>query len=106
MPQLSESMIGMLPLKLSLSGNGDEATVDARIVGFSSRLNTIAVPSSFLEEANRRFGSKMFTTPSPSRLIVKVSDKSDPAIRMYLSDHGYEQGGDVGQSGQLTFSCV
>ena len=103
MPQLSESMIGMLPLKLSLSGNGDEATVDARIVGFSSRLNTIAVPEAFLEEANRRFGSKPETAQSPSRLIVKVSDKADPAIRSYLSDKGYEQGGDVSQSGQLTF---
>lgn len=103
MPQLSESMIGMLPLKLSLSGNGDEATVDARIVGFSSRLNTIAVPEAFLEEANCRFGSKPETAQSPSRLIVKVSDKGDPAIRSYLSDKGYEQGGDVSQSGQLTF---
>ncbi len=103
MPQLSESMIGMLPLKLSLSGNGDEATVDARIVGFSSRLNTIAVPEAFLEEANRRFGSKPETAQTPSRLIVKVSDKGDLAIRSYLSDKGYEQGGDVSQSGQLTF---
>ena len=103
MPQLSESMIGMLPLKLSLSGNGDEATVDARIVGFSSRLNTIAVPEAFLEEANCRFGSKPETAQSPSRLIVKVSDNGDPAIRSYLSDKGYEQGGDVSQSGQLTF---
>ena len=103
MPQLSESMIGMLPLKLSWSGNGDEATVDERIVGFSSRLNTIAVPEAFLEEANRRFGSKAETAQTPSRLIVKVSDKGDPAIRSYLSDKGYEQGGDVSQSGQLTF---
>ena len=104
MPQLSESMIGMLPLKLSLSGNGDEATVDARIVGFSSRLNTIAVPEAFLEEANRRFGSKPETAQSPSRLIVKVSDKADPAIRSYLSDKGYEQGGDVSQSGSVDIS--
>lgn len=102
MPQLSESMIGMLPLKLSLSGNGDEATVDARIVGFSSRLNTIAVPEAFLSEANRRFSSKM-GAPSPSRLIVKVVDKGDPAISAYLADKGYEQGGDTSQSGQLTF---
>ena len=34
---------------------------------------------------------------------MKVSDKADPAIRSYLSDKGYEQGGDVSQSGQLTF---
>ena len=103
MPQLSESMIGMLPLKLSLSGTGDEDTVAARIVCFASRLNTIAVPEAFLEEANRRFGSKAETAQTPSRLIVKVSDKGDPAIRSYLSDKGYEQGGDVSQSGQLTF---
>lgn len=102
MPQLSESMIGMLPLKLSLSGNGEETTVDARIVGFSSRLNTIAVPESFLDDANRRFSPRM-EAPAPSRLIVKVADKGDPAINAYLSDKGYEQGGEATQSGQLTF---
>lgn len=102
MPQLSESMIGMLPLKLSVSGNGQEAAFDARIVGFSSRLNTIAVPETFLDYANSRFGSGE-KSPSPSRLIIKVADKGDRAISSYLADKGYELGGDTSQSGQLTF---
>lgn len=34
MPQISEELIGMLPLRLSLSGNGHQQWVDARIVGF------------------------------------------------------------------------
>ena len=56
-----------------------------------------------MEGVDRRFGSKAETAQTPSSLIVKVSDKGDPAIRSYLSDKGYEQGGDVSQSGQLTF---
>ena len=45
----------MVPLKLSLSGNGRQEWVDARIVGFSSRLNTIAVPEEFMQWANSEF---------------------------------------------------
>lgn len=101
LPQLSESMMGMLPLRLSLSGNGRQDVVDARIVGFSSRLNTIAVPRSFITHANAIYSG---TSPSaPSRLIVKVTDKGDPAIGRYLSSHSLEMAGESGSAGHLNY---
>lgn len=99
LPQLSESMMGMLPLRLSLSGNGRQEWVDARIVGFSSRLNTIAVPLRFLENANARFGKGEIN--APGRVIVKVTDPGDPAIKRYLSEHRLEAGGNGTDSGNL-----
>lgn len=57
MPQVSEEVIGMVPLQLSLSGKGRQQWVNARIVGFSSRLNTIAVPEEFMDWANREFSA-------------------------------------------------
>ncbi|MFU7518004.1 hypothetical protein AB4668_19830, partial [Clostridium sp. HCS.1] len=83
----------MLPLKLSLSGNGRQQWVDARIVGFSSRLNTIAVPADFLNWANGVFGEGKEDT-DPSRLIVRLRRAGDPEATAYMEAHGYEIAGD------------
>lgn len=101
MPQVSEEVIGMIPLKLSLSGNGRQEWINARIVGFSSRLNTIAVPEEFMEWANGEFAE----TPAeaPSRLIVKLDKPGDPAVESYLDEHGYETAGDRAANGKAAY---
>ncbi len=101
MPQVSEEVIGMVPLKLSLSGNGRQEWVDARIVGFSSRLNTIAVPEEFMQWANKEFSE----TPAeaPSRLIVMLDRPGDPQVESYLEEHGYETAGDRADNGKAAF---
>lgn len=101
LPQISESMIGMVPLKLSLSGNGVQQYVDARVVGFSSRLNTIAVPQEFMEWANGRFADEKL--PAPSRLIVELSKPGDPAADRYFDSHGYEVAGDKVDNGRAAY---
>lgn len=101
LPQLSEAMIGMVPLRVSISGNGRQQWFPARIVGFSSRLNTIAVPHDFMEWANARFGED--TPSSPSRLIVELSRPGDPAIGEYLDSHGYEMSGDNADTGKASY---
>lgn len=101
LPQVSEEMISTLPLRLSLSGNGRQEWIDARIAGFSSRLNTIAVPSAFMEWANPRFSSG---PPSlPSRLIIKLRRAGDPAATDYLRAHGYEAAGDREAGGKMAW---
>lgn len=91
LPQLSEEIVSQIPLAITLRGNGLRDTLPGRIAGFSSRLNTIAVPESFLTWANNRYGNG--SVSEPSRLIVEVTDPSDPAIDRYLSDHDIEAGG-------------
>ncbi len=92
LPRISESMVGMVPLELSLAGNGHQYNIKGRIVGFSSRLNTIAVPESFLDWANETFSAGQ--PAEPSRLIVKVDNPGNPAIERYLASHNYEVAGD------------
>ncbi len=101
MPQLSEELISQVPLRLSLSGNGRQQWMDARIVGFSSRLNTIAVPSAFMQWANSQFGSGK--APDPQRLIIKLMRAGDPAATAYLEEHGYEPAGDRAASGKAAY---
>lgn len=101
LPQLSEAMIGMVPLKISVSGNGRQQWLPARIVGFSSRLNTVAVPEEFMEWANSTFGET--TSPAPSRLIVELKQPGDPAIKEYLAANDYEASGDNADSGKASY---
>lgn len=101
LPQISESMIGLVPLKLSLSGNGSQQWVNARIVGFSSRLNTIAVPDRFIKWANGRFAED--SVPDPSRLIIKLDKPGDPHASEYLEAHGYESAGDRADNGRASY---
>ncbi|MCM1331312.1 MAG: ABC transporter permease [Bacteroides sp.] len=101
LPQLSEAMIGMVPLKISVSGNGKQQWIPARIVGFSSRLNTVAVPEEFMKWANTTFGET--STPAPSRIIVELKQPGDPAIKDYLAEHDYEASGDNADSGKASY---
>ena len=101
MPKISEGMIGMVPVSLALSGNGDRQVVEGRIVGFSNRLNTIIVPESFMQWSNEKFGDG--SAKQPSRLIVEVSKPGDVAIGEYMDAHGYEIGGDKADSGKASY---
>lgn len=100
-PQVSEATIGQLPLNLSISGNGRQMTLQGRIVGFSSRLNTFAVPETFLEWANKELAGDSHSRPS--RLILEVNTPGDPAITRYLAEHGYESAGDKADNGRAAY---
>lgn len=101
LPQISESMVSMVPLRLSLSGNGRQDWIDARIVGFSSRLNTIAVPQEFLEATNALYAEE--PQPNPSRLIIELDKAGDPQATAYLKARNLETAGDKADNGRAAF---
>lgn len=88
LPAISEAMLGMVPLRLTISGNGQTETYKGRITGFSSRINTIAVPESFIRSANARLGNG--DNDLPSRLIVKINPTMKHLAASYLDSHGLE----------------
>ena len=99
MPMISEGMLSAVPLQITLGGNGRSETLSGRIVGYSTWLNTVAVPQAFMDWAHSRFGSTVLS--DPSRLVVTVSDPSDPSIDRFLSDRSYEiagPGNDLGHA--------
>ena len=104
LPRLSEALIGAVPLRISLSGNGRQAWYPGRIVGFSSRLNTIAVPKDFMEWANKMYGDSMEDQRAlPNRLIVELSRLGDPAIKEYLDSHELEMSGDNSDNASASY---
>lgn len=101
LPQVSEEVIGAIPIRLTLSGdNRMSETFDAAIVGFSSRLNTIAVPQDFMDWANSRYSST--SAPDPSRLIVEVDRMTAEDIDAYLDSKDIEIGGDKSNDGNIS----
>ncbi len=101
MPVVSEGIISSIPLRVTLSGNGRRDTFDARIIGFSNWINTICVPQSFMDWAHDIYGSGI--AAEPSRLIVEVSDPSDPAVGKYMSHNNYIVAGPEDTSSRATY---
>ena len=101
LPQLSEGMMGMIPMDIYLRGNGKNESMKGRIVGFSSRLNTILVPQAFMKWANSNFGGS--ETSRPSRLIVEVSNPADERIAKFFKERGYETEDDKLDAGKTTW---
>ncbi len=98
LPQLSEGIIGMVNLDIRLVGNGKTEQMKGHIVGFSSRLNTILVPESFIRWANARFSTGV--EAEPSRLIVEVGNPADERIVQFVQRKGYEMEGNELEAGK------
>jgi len=101
LPQLSEGIIGMVNLDIRLVGNGKTEQMKGHIVGFSSRLNTILVPESFIRWANARFSTGV--EAEPSRLIVEVGNPADERIVQFVQRKGYEMEGNELEVGKTVW---
>ena len=88
-PQLSDGVISSLPIEIRIRDKyRNIITYDARIVGFTDRLNTILVPDGFLQSANAAYSTK--AEKRPLRLIVESSPSADShQLLDYFSERGY-----------------
>ena len=101
LPQLSEGVMSMVNLDIRISGAGRRESFKGKIVGFSNRLNTILVPESFIERANREFAPGRKS--EPSRLIVEVNNPTDERIVKFFKDKGYDTEDDKLDAGKTTW---
>ncbi len=102
LPKLSEGILSAMKLKVQIAGNGHNDDFDGRIVGFSSRLNTILVPEKFMRWANQQYASSE-VTKEPTRLIMEVNNPTDERITSYLQDHDYETDEDKLDASKTTY---
>lgn len=84
LPKISEGLVGMIDFQLFIRGD----QYKGRVIGFSSRLNTILVPQRFMEWTNSRYATG--EASAPNRLVMEVSNPADDQITRYLDDRGYE----------------
>lgn len=101
LPKLSEGVMSLIQMEVSMRGNGRVEQYKGNIVGFSNRLNTILVPQSFMDWANRNFAPD--DEAQPARLIVEVKNPTDTAIADYFRQNNYETEGDDLDAGKMTY---
>ncbi|NDW19151.1 ABC transporter permease [Dysgonomonas sp. 216] len=92
MPKITEGMIGVVPLDVTIFGQGQRKQMKGRIVGLSNRINTILVPSTFMEWANQNYGNEK--NANASRLILEIDNITDTRIAEFLKEKGYEVEGE------------
>ncbi len=101
LPKISEGIVGMVEMTISMRGNGRNEYIKGRVIGFSTRLNTILVPESFIRWSNARYAPE--ADIEPSRIILEVSNPADDAIVSYINEKGYEMEDDKLDAGRMTF---
>lgn len=101
MPKLSEGIFGAIKLDIEVSGNNRQDQFQGVIVGFSSRLNTILVPQSFMEWANNTYASGQ--QGKHTRLILQVNNPTDDRITSYLQDHDLQTDQDKLDASKTTY---
>ena len=102
LPKLSEGILGAMKLNVQIAGNGNNDSFDGRIVGFSSRLNTILVPEKFMQWANQQYADGEAVN-EPTRLIMEVNNPTDDRITSYLQERDYETDEDKLDASKTTF---
>jgi cell division protein FtsX len=92
----------MIQLDLRLRGEGGaERVMKGRVVGFSTRLNTVLVPAAFMQMSNSQLAPG--AEPKPTRLIVEVKNPADDAIARFIEEHGYELEDNSLEAGRMTY---
>ena len=101
LPKISEGIVGMIDMVVALRGNGQEQRLKGKVIGFSTRLNTVLVPESFIQWSNAKFAPEADLTPN--RLIVEVKNPTDDAIVNYINEHNLELEDDKLDAGKATY---
>jgi hypothetical protein len=87
LPQMSSATAGRLPITVECSGQGKQLKLQAKIVAFSDRINSVLVPKSFLDWANQNLGEA--TEHGATRLFIKTKDANNPDFLSYLDQKNY-----------------
>ena len=88
LPKISDGLVGMIDLEIFIQAGGKKEQFKGKVIGFSSRLNTILVPQAFMDWSNHEFAPEVHS--DPTRLIVEVGNPADENISQYLDENGYE----------------
>lgn len=100
LPVLSKGTISQVQFSINLYGNGLRESYDAKIAGFSNKINSILVPDDFLSWANDRYGDN---SPRSSRLLVEFNNPNDEAILKYFRKKNYNINQDKLEFGKIAY---
>lgn len=99
LPQLSANTIGAVNIILECYGPSGVQNFTGNIVAVSDRINSVLVPESFLNWANRNFGN--IDQSAPARIYLKTLDANDPAFLKYIEENGFHINKDKTKFGRV-----
>jgi len=101
LPQVSDGLVGMIDMRVFINSGGRHAEFKGKVIGFSSRLNTILVPQSFIDWSNGEF--EPGKAEDPSRIIIEVSNPTDSRIAQFMQQKGYDVEDNKLDAGKTTY---
>lgn len=101
LPQVSESLFTKIPFQLVLGKGENQKVYQARIVDFTTKINTILVPENFLEWANHTYAPQKNT--EPSRIVVETKSRGDENASTYFEQQNYDINKDELKNNELTY---
>ena len=87
-PKISDGLVGMIDFQIFIHGNGRQDEYKGKVIGFSSRLNSILVPQAFMDWSNATYAPGQKS--DPTRLIVEVANPADERIAKYIDENGLD----------------
>ena len=99
LPQVSPETASGIPILITCEGNGLRQTFRARVVALSDRINSVLVPKTFLDWANKTFGNN--NDISASRLYIKTKDANSTELLNFLDAKGYKVNKDKTKFGRV-----
>ncbi|MGV0921396.1 ABC transporter permease [Empedobacter falsenii] len=101
LPQVSEGLFTKIPFQLILGKGENQKVYQARIVDFTTKINTILVPENFLEWANQTYAPQKNT--EPSRIVVETKSQGDENSSTYFEQQNYDINKDELKNNELTY---
>lgn len=93
-PQLSDELIEIFPIKLIFQPGNSNIVYNAKVCGFSNKLNTILVPWGFLHQMNETYAPDERITPARLVLMTDASE-FEQSIFDFFAGKGYMVEGDA-----------
>ena len=88
LPYVSKETASSIAVTVSCYGNGQQINLTGKIVAFSDRVNSVLVPRSFLNWANKTLGSNK--SIEAGRVFIKTKDANDPGLLNFLDQKNYK----------------
>ena len=100
LPQVSEGLFTKIPFQLIVGKGENQKIYQARIVDFTTKINTILVPENFLSWANKEFANQEIT--EPSRVIVQTKNDGEENYTTFFENQNYDINKDELKNNELT----
>lgn len=100
LPQVSENLFTKIPFQLVIGKGLEQKIYQARIVDFTTKINSILVPENFLDWANKSFANQ--ENQPPSRVIIQTSNSGEENYSQYFEEHNYDINRDELKNNELT----